>query len=76
MLKKLKFKYSVYMEMNCNCSIDITVDNFILTVKSKIGLSGEKIERLSPEKSRKIREGIENLGLSTWQKEYSPELNL
>ena len=73
MFKKLAFNYSVYMEMLSSCSIEVAADNYILTVKSKIGPSDEKIEKLSPEKSREISEEISKLGLQTWHEEYSPE---
>ena len=73
MFKRLTFSYSVYMETDCRCSIEISADNYILTVKSDIGNKGEKTEKLSPETSRKITEDIMELGLSTWREDYSPE---
>ncbi len=64
MFKKLTFEYNVFMNPLQNQPVEITSDNWILSVNG---------EKLSPEKSRETRDRIEELGLETWQDNYWPE---
>ena len=52
------------MDFTKNVHVEIVNNGGILSVNGV---------RHTPEKSKELRERIENLGLSTWQKEYSPE---
>ena len=64
MFKKLTFTYRVHMNPAKNETVEIVNDNWILSVNG---------EKLSPERSREVREAIAELCLNTWQEIYWPE---
>lgn len=73
MFCRLTFEYSEYMDMNKNCSVEIVNNDGCLSVKGDIGLEHHIDIKLNPSESKGFIQGIEGLGLNTWQDEYHPE---